>query len=411
MIITNSGQEYYKKQVEVARICKVSQGTITNWINKAKDNKNLLQLIDIDGRFYIVRSEHNSAELAKLAAEAEGYQNVEYTDIYPKDELYETLNEDQLLALINTIKINKSIPLKYSYLGSGADNWDKFYNTLNKTGDVEIKKYGLESHKFLLEKALSFLDTYLDNFNLVNIIEIGPGNSRPSQFSIQNYINSKKLNEYIAIDISDRMLEIAKTNFIKNFPEKYFNSHVLDLEINSLQNILFKHKENLNGDKIVNIIICLGGTFGNFESQDKVLQNIKEGMFPEDILIIDNLFDVPSERSHFVTIGKELGDIYSLSTTRLLNLDGNYFDKNLGYNPESKYREYDLVIKTPLRINFRNQKAIIFEKYDKINVWKHCQESFESISEKMKRNGFKLQYIAKNHTESLSKIISISKVI
>ena len=168
MIIKNTGQDVYKKQVDLATTCRVSEGTISNWVRKAKENKNLLQLVEQNGRFFIVRSEHNTAELARLSSEAEVFQNTEYLDIYPKEELYQTLNEDQLLALINTIKINKTIPLKYVYLGMGAHNWDYFYNTINETKDDDVKEYGLDSDEYLHNKAFSFLEEYLADFDKIN---------------------------------------------------------------------------------------------------------------------------------------------------------------------------------------------------------------------------------------------------
>lgn len=42
MLVKWNNQDVYKKQVEVARMCRVSGGTITNWINRAKEDKNLL---------------------------------------------------------------------------------------------------------------------------------------------------------------------------------------------------------------------------------------------------------------------------------------------------------------------------------------------------------------------------------
>jgi len=154
------------------------------------------------------------------------------------------LEEDQLFELINHIRTNKIIPLKYAYLGQGAHNWDNFYNRLENTEDIELRCYRLDAHIFLLEKAFSFLDTYLANFDRINIIEIGQGNSKPIFSIVDHFIKSRKLGKYIAIDISSKMLEISKNNFSSRFPNQYFNSHVLDIETSSLQNILFLTEEN-----------------------------------------------------------------------------------------------------------------------------------------------------------------------
>jgi hypothetical protein len=132
-------------------------------------------------------------------------------------------------------------------------------------------------------------------------------------------------------------------------------------------------------------------------------------MFFEDILIVDNGFDVPEERSVFPTMGKSLGDKFALHITRLLSIEEGYYERDLNYNPETKYREYNLIIKTPLRVNLKNGKILLFEEGEKLNVWKHRQDTFEFVSEKMNNNGFKLHFIAKHPKEG--KIIYIARLV
>lgn len=124
----------------------------------------------------MIRNEHNYAELMKLKKEAEIYQNIEYTDVYAKDELYDIMTEIQLINLINYIKINSFIPVKYFYLGDGANIWDEIHNTINETKDDEIKKYGIESDKHILTHAFSFFKEYFNEFDTINLIDLGPGN-------------------------------------------------------------------------------------------------------------------------------------------------------------------------------------------------------------------------------------------
>jgi len=131
----------------------------------------------------------------------------------------------------------------------------------------------------------------------------------------------------------------------------------------------------------------------------------------DDILIIDNAFDVLEERNKFVTQGKELGDSCTLNIARLLNIEERYFERDLGYSPESKYREYNLIIKEPVRVNFKDKNHFTLEKYDRLNGWKNCQETFESICQKINSNGLNLKFIAKSPTTNNSEIIFIAKVL
>jgi hypothetical protein len=409
MIVSYNNQDYYRKQVDVARLFRVSEGTITNWIKRGKENKNLLQLSQINNRFYILKTEHNFAELTKLSIEAEDFQNVEYKQVYADPKLYSILTDEQLLALTNSVIINSSIPLKYVYMGDGAKNWDEFYNTIYHTNDKEIKKYGLDADEYLFEKTFSFLERYMEDFDIINIIDIGPGNSRALFDEVENLIDRKKLGHYIAVDISDTMLEIAQKTFTKKFSSIYFKSFQLDFEINSLQNILFAAKDINNDKKILNIVTCLGATIGNVESQTKVLQNIKEGLFSEDLLVISNPLDDPSKRSFFATLGKPIGDKHALYISSLLGLNQDHYTKELIYNPENKHREYNLIMKQAIQIVLKDDRIINLSDGQKLNVWRNRQDTFEYIAQKMQDNNFNLQFIARHSMEN--KVIYVGSLV
>jgi uncharacterized SAM-dependent methyltransferase len=260
-----------------------------------------------------------------------------------------------------------------------------------------------------LNTLFLFLSGYFEEFDFINLIEIGPGNCKSSIPIIQNLYESKKLGKYVAVDINDRMNQIAKKNFINHFPEEYFASHVLDIEISSLQDILFSYKESQYGDKkILNLILLMGYTIGNFDSQAKVLQDIKEGMFPGDLLIIDSDFDNPVERSLFITLGKKIRDRHALYVINLLGLDDSHYERETVYNVDNSSKEYNLIIKQPIKINFRNNRFVILEEGQKLNVWKNKQDTFESVARKMKNAYLNLQYIAKHPKES--KLIYVAKV-
>lgn len=93
----------------------------------------LLQQAD---KYYILNNEYNQAELIELKTKAQPYQNDDEIEIIPDHELYRILNEDQVISLANSIQIQREIPIKYSYLGSGGNISEEFYNKAVEPGNI-----------------------------------------------------------------------------------------------------------------------------------------------------------------------------------------------------------------------------------------------------------------------------------
>jgi len=394
MIINPAGQDYYKKQVELAKICGVSEGTISNWINKAKDSKNLLQLIEIKDRFYIAKNEHNISELKKLTEEATNYQNIVYKDIYPKEELYDTLSESQTISLINSLKTKGTAPCKFVFMGNGAIKWDKLYSKIHNSDN-----YGSPTKRYLFEKTINFFEEYISKFDSVIITDLGCGNFKPAKPLLEKIEKSGKLDKYICIDISKDMIEIAKTEFSKDFDENKFVGHVLDLELHSTEEALLKQKNNAK--KSVNILLMFGGTIGNIENQVKVFNHIKDGMHPEDLLMIANAYDEIDRRTVFPAFDFEEGFAHVSHAACMLNIDKGVSIVEKIYNSNTTAREVNLIIKENIKINFtRYNDSINIKSGESINIWKHKRDTFELVSNKIRESDMELQFIVKHPTEA-----------
>lgn len=98
---------------------------------------------------------------------------------------------------------------------------------------------------------------------------------------------------------------------------------------------------------------------------------MKKGMFPEDLLVIDNVCDNPSERSIFPTLGKPIGDKIALYIVDLLGLGDRLYEKETIYNINNESKKYNLIMNQSFRINFRNNRFILLEERQKLNIWKN----------------------------------------
>jgi hypothetical protein len=398
---------YYKKQVEVAREFSVSEGTITNWIKGSLASKNNLQLFQDGKDYYILKSEHNRVTMLNLAEKGRKFRSDDSeVDVTVKEELYEIMTENQLISLINSLRVYKEIPMKFSYLGGGAVEWKKFYK---KTLNNQVYS-GADIDRFLLGELYPFLENYIKQYDKINVIDIGSGTGSPVKELVEKINISGKLLNYYALDISPKIIsEVVENVELDSFKDK-IRYEIVDFETQSLQDILYKTKDYSSKTKTCNVLLFIGATIGNFNSQNKVLENIKDGMLHEDILIVSNAYDIVTNRTSFPKFEIEGGDGQEIYIPSLLGIKSDYFDKELIYNDKNFMREYNLILNRNLNIHFEKFNILLeLKKGQRINVWKHRRDTFEFISDKIKQAGMELQFIAKHPTDP--EVIYMSKLV
>lgn len=409
---------YYKKQVEIARELGVSEGTVTNWIKGAEEGKNKLQLIEINGKNKIVKSEHNRVEMLNLKEVGTKFRpEDEVVDLLVKDELYEIMKPEYVISLTNSLILNSEIPLKYAYLGKGAVMWDEFFQSLNN-----LKTYALDSQVFLWETSLKYLQPLLKDFDKINIIDLGPGNFGPGKYWVDYLVKQNKFGYYLPIDISDSTIDITINHFKKYYDpillggyensekNEYVQSVQADFDKDSLEKIVNKIKNYSKEEKTLNLFLFLGGTISIMENQFRTLLNFRDAMLPTDYLIINATVDTLTNRTIFPVAQSEIYDKFMLYLSNLIGIDSQHAEKEFRYNDQTSMREYNLILNQNLNIHFKKFNIVAeLKKGQRINVWKHRRDTFEFISEKIKAAGMELQFIAKHPTDP--EVIYMSKLV
>lgn len=385
------------KNVELAEMYKVSEKSIRNWIEAAKEKKLNLQLIKEDDKAYIANTPTNHLVLKKLAEKGHKYKNRRSLKIiHPKPEFYKIFNERQIIDLIKNIEVHKEIPMKYVYINGGATSWDEYALRVWKSGELNPITNTIE----LLRLNEEYIFSLISKYKKINIVDIGPGNCISIKEFLEKIIKRDLLKKYIAIDYSPDMIKIAQKNLKSWFGNKLeFESYQIDITKDNLQEILFTNAQDISSAKeTLNLVFFFGSTIENDRLYDQPLRIIANSMGINDILITEQRLDSPTSRLKLtfgspeqVVTNTDLA--HRLLVPNLLNILPGYYDIERVYNEDVNARLISIVLKSDLKIKISTEhlnKELNLSNRDKIIFWRHNHHNSLSIINELYKSGFKM---------------------
>lgn len=384
---------YFKHQ-ELVDKYHVSLKTVHNWIAAAKQRKLELTLYEHGTRTYVANTPGNIAILKNLAEQGKKYRNSRHAKVVtPKPEFYQLYSRRQILDIISNINIHQEIPRQYNYIEEGAKNWDNWLKRLKSEESANILKSTLE----LIHTNLESLDLLLDGRSKVNVVDIGVGNALPVKELLGHLLQTKKLHRYIAIDISQSMLAIAKRNIRSWYGDEVkFEGYVRDITYERFDDLLVDDMLNSEATQTTNIVLILGGTLGNFRSYKSVLNVTYGSMGDGDFLVYTDKPDTEASRRYFDFSPKPGSSTLSPNhryILDLLNIDDSLYEVEMGYSEQKRMRFIRIRLKSALTIKFKFEKIereVDLEKGSTIlllRVWH--MKALETISN-FEESGFKL---------------------
>jgi uncharacterized SAM-dependent methyltransferase len=372
---------YYDTNTEIANTFNVSKTTVSRWLEGSVEGRNNLIVEKRDKKVYVLKNEHNYAEMLKLKEEGIKYRaSTSYVEVSPKQEFYEVFNESQQIEIINNLELRKEILHKYTYINGGAGMWDVFY-TKSMTSGTYLTPFRVMN---LLENNFDYIEYKIKRFDKVNIIEVGPGNGKPIKDFLDRLNKANKLNSYVALDISQNMCEIVERNIKDWFPNILVKYYICDIENYDISKVLFESKYNHEPDEsVINIVMYLGSTIGTHRDIHTILRNFSNGMTKDDLLIVSNTLDTTKNRSG-VGFAKSEDSV----------LQNSWIPKWMGINIshcefETKYDSYQGGWKTLyfkpdqdycINFNFSDiSRKVYLAKGEEIIVWRHKMSVLKSL--------------------------------
>jgi SAM-dependent methyltransferase len=384
----------YYKHTELVNTYHVSLKTVHNWINASKKNKVDLALLVHNGKTYIAKTPGNRATLSKLAIEGKKYRNRLHNKVItPKPEFYKAYSSRQILDILFNLTTYAEIPRQYNYFDKGAHNWNAWSQFL----EIDKHKNILQGTLELIRTNLGPVDQLLNEYDKVNVIDLGVGNGRAAKELVEHLLKNGGLNRYIGIDISTEMLAIAKTNVDKWFGGAVnFEGYVRDISFERFDDVLVTDRLGNDANKTINLFLLLGGTHLNIRSHEDVIKTIYGSMSNEDLLMYVDKPDSEASRRYFnfnTRAGATLLSANHSFILDMLNIDPSIYNLEMGYDEHKRMRYVRIRLKIAITLRFEfgaDTREISIEKGDTIllmRVWH--QSSLELISS-FDRVGLKL---------------------
>lgn len=408
----------YFKHSELAAKYHVSLKTVHNWIDAAKNGKAKLALYTAKSGTYIANTTENDPVLREMAENGKKYRNtLHHKVVRPRQEFYEVYSRRQVLDIMNSLDIQHEIPAQYSYMGEGAQNWDGWMKRLATDTSTNFLTGTIE----MLRNNAAVIARIVSKAKRVNVIDLGAGNAYPVKELLADLLSYGTLNRYIAIDISQTMLDIAEQNVRGWFGSAVrFEGYVKDMTYERFDDLLIDDMLDEKADSTINIALLLGGTASNFRSYPDVIKLIRESMGRNDILIYADKLDTEASRKYLdFAVKKTDGAGHQTSKLSeldkylldLIGIDESLYEVEAGYNPEKLMRYIQIRLNTAITIEFGIDAArqrVQLEKGDVILLLRILHHNSFQIISTFKQAG--LAFLHANVSPDHQFYLSISHV-
>ncbi|HSX28466.1 MAG TPA: L-histidine N(alpha)-methyltransferase [Candidatus Saccharimonadales bacterium] len=381
----------YFKNVELTKLYPVSESAVRKWIDAARQGKLELQLYEHKGKAHIANTAKNLRLIEELVARGKKYKNTRaHKVVTPKKEFYELYSRKQIFDIISNVEIHHELPLQYSYFDGGVDYWDNYTKRLwNEEGDNT-----LNATVRLLRSSLGVIDSLIEDYDRVNVIDIGVGNGLPVKELLSHLLYERAaLGRYVGIDISAEMLNLARKNINKWFEGRVdFEGYERDITYERFDDLIAKEDPH----KAINLVLAVGGTLNNLRSPSDALRTIYNSIGRNDLFITATKLDSEEARRYF-DFNAELGMPRLAKNHRilldLLNIEDSFYDVEQFYDETRRARFIRVKLKVDLTLTIELEgmkRRIELYKGDTLLLWRATHQTDIDIIEQCNQSGLAL---------------------
>jgi len=398
----------YFKNTELAKIYNVSEKSVRNWIQAARDGKLDLQLYEKEDKFWIANTTRNTALIEQQVEKGKKFKNSRaFKTVSPSKDFYAFYTQREILDIISNLTIHHEVPTQYTYADGAARYWDSYANRLSAEESPNVLNRTLE----LLSSSEKSLDTFIEGYGKVNIVDLGPGNGLPIRPTIAKFLEEGRLNRYIAIDSSKEMLDILEQNVKKWFKGKVkFEGYVLDFSYQRFDHLFTDDYARDEADAPINLVCLLGGTLSNFRSPSQTLQMVNQSMGIRDLLLYTAYLDTPATRRYFDFNTAQPNQKYrSELILEKMGIDDSLYSIEQVFDEKKSARLISIVPKIDLTVAFQLANGVRYVELKKnvpILLWRHWHQKPVEMIREFDRGSFNILQLTQSRDQQYLIMIS-----
>ncbi len=405
LVVEKLGQAImnYFKNTELAKLYHISEKSVRNWIRASQEGKLDLQLFEENGRSYVANTSNNSLTIEQLVVKGKKYKNTRGAKaITPHQRFYDSYTRKQTLDIISNLTIHHELPQQYCYVNAGAEYWDTYASRLKNEKRPNVLTRTID----LLEITAPNIDGFLGDSKKVNVVDLGPGNGLPIRPILERLLKQGRLNRYIAIDISQDMLDILEKNIEAWFGDSVrVEVHLRDFSYERFDDLFAEDYTGDDSSIPANLVCLFGGSLYNFRSPDQVLTAINNSLGLHDIFLYTGYLDTPHIRRYFDFDVSGLNQKLSTQEKLLLdtlNIDESLYDVEQVFNEKKHQRSISARPMVDLSIRFElanGVRTVELHKDEPILLWRSFHFSSVGIINLFDKSEFDVLQATKSNEQ------------
>ena len=300
------------------------------------------------------------------------------------------LNYEQEVDLYLNLSSKGEIPLKFSYIEQGAQNWNKY---MEKSIGQADSTYKIE-HKLLQTRYLEYF-TKIYKGKTIDLLDIGCGEGTPALNLISKLLAQDIKVKYLPIDISKQLLQTASDKIRTNYPDIEIEEIEIDFE-----DVNLSKKTSLSEQ--VRLWCFFGNTLGNFSDPQRILRNFSMAMAEDDYLIIGNGIFNNVHKSQWINYYYDKGcEKLASFVPNIYGLDNKISTYEVEWNDQFKQIEMSLVLNQNTSINIA-EKNINLKNGEKILIARSAKHRDSDLFQMYSQAGFRVDTFVTNQERTYS---------
>ncbi|MEU9124409.1 L-histidine N(alpha)-methyltransferase [Streptomyces sp. NPDC048506] len=314
--------------------------------------------------------------------------------VTPSGDFYRLYSAAQVDVIVDSLSHRAEFPYQLTYLGDGSELWREREVASNPDlapmlGDFDT----------LLTRHAEQLLALVPSSPPVQIIDLGPGTTRPVRGLIRHLLDSTRLAGYRALDISAEILELARENLRADFP-----AHVESFELcrgdftgPDLARVLTaEHSPGHDGTDPVRFVVLAGATLYNFAEPAEVLCHVRRFMSDADVLLLTLRIDTGVDRPPFMD-QVSVGGPYKpqqLAGLDLLAIDRSWYVTETGFDRMRSEVFVRARFLEPVAVTFdgeQGHRTVSFEPGDTVLVWRYLYHDSTAVADQLTHCGLQVR--------------------